>query len=81
MLLWQVPYQDILCFPAYDGAANIEHLSAGFIKYTDLSASQLWLGRRWDWVMSLEVGEHIARQHENNFLDNLVRHACKGEEW
>eukprot|EP00439_Symbiodinium_sp_Y106_P068289 s2412_g11.t1 len=43
----------------------------------DLS-KDLDLGTRWDWVLSLEVAEHIPRQFEESFLDNLERHACSG---
>ena len=64
----------------YDGALDIDTLSRGFIQHADLSEEGLWLGRRWDWVMSVEVGEHIARENEDYFLDNLVRHACRGGE-
>lgn len=31
-----------------------------------------------DWVMSLEVGEHIPAEFEAAFLDNLTRHAREG---
>lgn len=31
-----------------------------------------------DWVISLEVGEHIPLEYEAIFLDNLARHAKKG---
>ena len=71
----------MLRFPiaGFDGAFNIDVLSGGFIKFADLSMEGLWLGRRWDWVMSVEVGEHIPSDKEDFFIDNLVRHACKGE--
>ncbi|ROT85492.1 hypothetical protein C7M84_013179 [Penaeus vannamei] len=35
-------------------------------------------GARFDWVLSLEVGEHIPRAFEGVFMDNLVKHACTG---
>jgi len=31
-----------------------------------------------DWVLSIEVGEHIAEENEGQFLDNLVKLAKKG---
>jgi len=31
-----------------------------------------------DWVLSLEVGEHIPEAYESVFLDNVVRHARHG---
>src|SRR3990170_3513029 len=33
------------------------------------------LGRRFDLVQSLEVAEHIAAEHADLFVDNLVRHS------
>jgi hypothetical protein len=36
------------------------------------------LGRQWDWVLSLEVGEHIPNEFEAIFLDNIARHAVEG---
>jgi hypothetical protein len=32
------------------------------------------LGRRFDLVQSLEVAEHVAAEHSDTFVDNLVRH-------
>ncbi|KAK7073429.1 hypothetical protein SK128_013942 [Halocaridina rubra] len=69
--------QVIKSWKGFDGALNIEPLSQGFIKYLDLSKEQD-LGERFDWVMSVEVGEHIPHEYETVFLENLVRHACKG---
>ena len=48
------------------------------MKRLDL-AKEFDLGLRFDWVISLEVGEHIPEQYEGTFLENLVKHACKGE--
>jgi len=39
----------------------------------DLS-QPLDLGRRFDLVQSLEVAEHVAAEHADTFVDNLVRH-------
>ncbi|XP_069194699.1 uncharacterized protein [Procambarus clarkii] len=47
------------------------------IASADLSSAAT-LGGPFDWVMSLEVGEHIPESGEKNFLDNLVKHACVG---
>ena len=33
---------------------------------------------QYDWVMSLEVGEHLPQQFERTFIDNLQRHNTKG---
>jgi len=32
----------------------------------------------YDWVMSLEVAEHIPENFENIYIDNIVRHASEG---
>lgn len=61
----------------WDGAANIGVLSKGMIESLDL-ADPVDLQRRFDWVMSIEVGEHIPAKAEGVFMDNLARHACKG---
>merc|ERR1739842_266376 len=34
--------------------------------------------QRWDWAMSIEVGEHIPAESEDIFIDNITKHACKG---
>ncbi|XP_047736460.1 uncharacterized protein LOC125177901 [Hyalella azteca] len=65
-------------FTGFDGGFAIEEVSGGFIAHADLSEEGLWLGRKWDWVMSIEVGEHISSNSEAFFLDNLARHACGG---
>tara|TARA_R110000744_G_scaffold7480_3_gene25926 strand:+ start:46 stop:630 length:585 start_codon:yes stop_codon:yes gene_type:complete len=31
-----------------------------------------------DWVLSLEVGEHLPPQYETTFIENLVNHSKKG---
>src|SRR5689334_17895692 len=48
----------------------------GRVLVADLSAP-LSLPSR-DWVLSLEVGEHLPPQHADTFLDNVVRHARRG---
>ncbi|XP_047740342.1 uncharacterized protein LOC108677820 [Hyalella azteca] len=70
--------QIVYSWHGFDGGIDIEEVSGGFIAHADLSEEGLWLGRRWDWVMSIEVGEHIHPKHEDFFLDNLIRHACAG---
>lgn len=69
--------QVIKSWHGWDGASNIDELSGGKIQVVDLSVP-VDLGRRFDWVMSLEVGEHIPPAGEEAFLDDVVRHACKG---
>ena len=60
----------------YDGAGNIEEATGGFVRFFDLSIplSQ----PRADWVLSLEVGEHLPRVHEQTYIRNLHAHNCHG---
>lgn len=69
--------QVIRTWKGYDGALNIEEISKGFIHYLDLSQEHD-LKERFDWVMSIEVGEHIPEKYERIFIQNLITHACKG---
>ncbi|CAL4095157.1 unnamed protein product, partial [Meganyctiphanes norvegica] len=67
----------IKSWKGYDGAGNIEEISSGFISYLDLS-KEVDLKNRWDWAISIEVGEHIPAEREDAFIDNVAKHACKG---
>ncbi|XP_042865378.1 uncharacterized protein LOC122248974 isoform X2 [Penaeus japonicus] len=69
--------QVIRSWKGFDGAANIEKMTDGKIKELELG-KPVDLGTRFDWVMSIEVGEHIPAENEDVFMDNLVKHACKG---
>ncbi|XP_063593324.1 uncharacterized protein LOC134770393 [Penaeus indicus] len=69
--------QVIRSWKGWDAAANVARLSRGRIQRLNL-ARRVDVGEQFDWVLSLEVGEHIPRQHEGVFLDNLARHACTG---
>ena len=58
-------------YRGYDGAENAEEYTNGFLQWADLS---------WEtdiepaqWVMSFEVGEHIDREFEGEFIRNLHR--------
>ena len=52
-------------------------ISGGVVKFMDLSIPQ-WIGRKFDWAMSIEVGEHLPAKFEATFMDNLARHAKRG---
>ena len=60
----------------YDGAGNIEEVSDGFMSFFDLTIP-LALPRA-DWVMSLEVGEHIPSEREKLVVRNIHAHNCRG---
>ncbi len=60
----------------YDGAGNVEQATNGFVSWFDLTLP-LSLPRA-DWVMALEVGEHVPPEHEKMFVRNLHAHNCHG---
>ena len=47
------------------------------VKFLDLTLPQYWLAR-YDWVLSMEVIEHIPAQYETIVLDNIDRAAGHG---
>ena len=61
----------------YDGNPETVEISNGVAKVADLS-EPLDLGRKFDWVVSLEVGEHIPKIYETIFVENLHRHNTQG---
>lgn len=63
---------------AFDGAESAEQISSGRVRHARLDDPNLWLGQQFDWVMCLEVGEHVPIERERFFVDNIVRHAVKG---
>ncbi len=61
----------------YDGNPHTLELTRGLCQVLDLS-QPVYLPRTFDWVLSLEVGEHLPVEFETVFLENLVRHCTKG---
>lgn len=61
----------------YDGNPDTLKLSNGVAEVADLS-QLLTLPKTYDWVMSLEVGEHIPKEFEKTFIENLHRHNING---
>ena len=61
----------------FDGNPAVREVSKKRCFQADLS-EECDLGQRWDWVMSLEVAEHVPRVFETTYLNNLDRHACTG---
>ncbi len=61
----------------FDGNPAVREVSKKRCFQADLS-EEYDLGQRWDWVMSLEVAEHVPRVFETTYLNNLDRHACTG---
>ena len=69
----------------YDGAANVYDASGGFIQRADLTVPRNFgrpqqrpgqevqeRERYYDWVICLEVAEHIPREYESIFVTNLI---------
>lgn len=61
----------------FDGNPETPIISDGVAGVADLS-QPLDLGKKYDWVMSLEVGEHLPKAYEQTFFENLDRHNIHG---
>ena len=61
----------------FDGNPATPELTGGRCGVLDLAQPQK-LDRQWDWVLCLEVLEHIPAEFEAAALDNLCRHARRG---
>lgn len=61
----------------YDGHPESSILFGDHVKTLDLS-QPIDLQQKFDWVISLEVGEHIPKQFEHQFLNNLHHHNTQG---
>jgi hypothetical protein len=61
---------------AYDGNPNTQELTNGIGKVLDLSIP-FNLQELYDCVLSLEVGEHIPKEYEQTYIDNLCSHSKK----
>jgi predicted O-methyltransferase YrrM len=61
---------------AYDGNPNTELLTNGLGKTLDLSY-KINLNKQFDCVLSLETGEHIPKEFEQIFIDNICKHTGK----
>jgi cyclopropane fatty-acyl-phospholipid synthase-like methyltransferase len=60
----------------YDGIPEVHKLSNGLVSYLDLSIPIKI--PKFDWILCLEVGEHIPKQYESIFIENLKRSFKKG---
>lgn len=68
---------EVKLYDAYDGAPFCEETSAGRVKFLDLTVPQYGVPI-YDWIISLEVAEHIPSKFESVYIDNLVRHSREG---
>jgi hypothetical protein len=60
---------------AYDGAVNTEDFTNNFVSYADLTKP---LKAEGSWVLSFEVGEHIPKQFQDMYVENLIKNAQEG---
>lgn len=68
--------QEGLSCDCYDGNPNTKELSNHVCDVMDLS-QDFFLNKTYDCVLSLEVGEHIPKDFESVFLNNLAKHSNK----
>lgn len=64
-------------YDAFDGAPYCKETSKGLVTFMDLTVPQYGIPM-YDWVMSLEVAEHIPKDFEPVYIDNMVRHSREG---
>jgi len=62
---------------AFDGTPGIDRIAAG-VQNLNLNEPNMTLWRTFDWVMCIEVAEHIPAQFTDTFLQNIHRHAKEG---
>lgn len=67
----------VVVYDGYDGAPFGEETTNHDVRFLDLSVPIYHL-EQYDWIISLEVAEHIPKEFESIYLDNLVRHAKEG---
>jgi hypothetical protein len=58
----------------YDGNPNTPLITEGLCGVLDLS-KDFDLNKKFDCVLSLEVGEHIPKEFESIFLNNITKHS------
>jgi hypothetical protein len=61
----------------YDGNPQTPTMGGKLCSVLDLSIP-VYLNPKPDWILSLEVGEHIPREREGVFLQNLVNNSIDG---
>ena len=58
---------------AYDGNPNTPEMTDGLGKVLDLS-KEFNLGKTFDYVVSIEVAEHIPKKFQDVYVNNLIKH-------
>ncbi|CAJ1389373.1 unnamed protein product [Effrenium voratum] len=65
-----------LRYYGYDGAGNVEEYTGGYVKFANLGyPTNVAVS---DWVVCLEVGEHIPHENEKSLIANIHAHNRKG---
>uniref|UniRef100_A0A915HM12 Methyltransferase type 11 domain-containing protein n=1 Tax=Romanomermis culicivorax TaxID=13658 RepID=A0A915HM12_ROMCU len=64
-------------YTSYDGSPFVEEDTAKRVKYLDLTVPHFGLPV-FDWIVSLEVAEHVPAAYEDTYVSNIVRHARDG---
>ena len=64
-------------YDAFDGAPFAELTTDNQVQFLDLSVPIYHL-KPYDWILSIEVAEHIPKEFESIYVDNLARHALEG---
>ena len=67
----------VMLYDAFDGAPYCEEASGGRVRFLDLTIPQYGI-RKYDWIISMEVAEHIPKKYAAVYLDNIFRHAKEG---
>ncbi|CAK8992187.1 unnamed protein product [Durusdinium trenchii] len=62
---------------AFDGTHQAAELTDGLVQEVNL-VEEMTLWRTFDWILCLEVGEHVPKPFAPTLLANLKRHATKG---
>ena len=76
---WFANHAPQISWQGYDGAGNIETFTNNQVKWIDATEPVFdTINGTADWVMSLEVGEHIPSSTTHAFVKTLIRHAKKG---
>ncbi|CAF0911429.1 unnamed protein product [Brachionus calyciflorus] len=70
-------FNEVKKYDAFDGAPFAEQTTNYQVKFLDLTVPIYHL-ETYDWIVSMEVAEHIPKEFESIYVDNLVRHAREG---
>merc|ERR1712139_482569 len=67
-----------ISWEGYDAALNVEDFTKGFVGWADLRAPLFPHKRKYDWILCLEVAEHVHHAFEYQVMRNIVTYAKCG---